>query len=111
MALKIGDDEILGQYNDPRSTRVDRALLLGIYNTGLLQELLKQLEKVMATIEELQAAVAKIDTAIDGTIALVKKLREDIAAAGVDPAKLDAVVADLGAHEAALEALKTAPPA
>lgn len=58
--------------------------------------------KIMAAIDDLQAAVAAEDTVIDSAITLIKGIPALIAAAGVDPAKLTALQADITAKSQSL---------
>ena len=62
----------------------------------------------MAALDDLAAAVAKEDTVIDSAIALINGIPALIAAAGVDPAKLAALQADISAKSDALAAAVTA---
>ncbi len=59
-------------------------------------------ETEMAAIDDLQAAVAAEDTVIDSAIVLIQGIPALIAAAGVDPAKLAALQADITAKSTAL---------
>jgi hypothetical protein len=59
-------------------------------------------ETIMAAIDDLQAAVAAEDTVIDSAITLIQGIPALIAAAGVDPAKLTALQADITAKSTAL---------
>lgn len=58
----------------------------------------------MAAIDDLQAAVAQEDTVIDSAITLIQGIPALIAAAGTDPAKLQALQADITAKSTALAA-------
>jgi hypothetical protein len=71
-------------------------------------EILTKLEAIMAAIDDLQAAVAAEDTVIDSAITLINGIPALIAAAGVDPAKLTALQADITAKSTALAAAVTA---
>ena len=64
----------------------------------------------MAAIDDLQAAVAAEDTVIDGAITLIQGIPALIAAAGVDPAKLTALQADITAKSGALAAAVASAP-
>lgn len=64
----------------------------------------KKLEIIMAAIDDLQTAVAAEDTVIDSAITLIQGIPALIAAAGVDPAKLTALQADITNKSAALAA-------
>jgi hypothetical protein len=77
--------------------------------------ILERLEKLMAAIDDLQAAVTAEDTVIDSAVALLNGIPALIAAAGVDPAKLTALQTDIQTRTAALAAAvivgtPTAPP-
>ena len=61
-----------------------------------------RLEKVMAAIDDLQAAVAAEDTVIDSAITLIQGIPALIAAAGTDPAKLAALQTDITTKSKAL---------
>ena len=60
------------------------------------------LETIMSAIDDLQAAVAAEDTVIDSAITLISGIPALIAAAGVDPAKLAALQADIANKSKAL---------
>jgi hypothetical protein len=64
--------------------------------------ILKRLETIMSALDDLQAAVAAEDTVIDSAITLIKGIPGLIAAAGTDPAKLQALSADIMAKSQAL---------
>src|SRR6266403_1761913 len=64
--------------------------------------LLNQQETMMSALDDLQAAVAAEDTVIDSAITLINGIPALIAAAGVDPAKLTALQADITAKSKAL---------
>ena len=67
-----------------------------------LDLILKQQGTIMAAIDDLQAAVTAEDTVIDSAIVLIQGIPALIAAAGVDPAKLAALQADITAKSTAL---------
>ena len=69
---------------------------------------LNQQETMMSVLDDLEAAVTKEDTVIDSAIALINGIPALIAAAGVDPAKLAALSADITAKSGALAAAVTA---
>jgi len=81
--------------------------------------MLNQQETIMSALDDLQTAVAAEDTVIDSAITLINGIPALIAAAGVDPAKLTALQADITAKSKALadavtantSAATTAPPA
>jgi hypothetical protein len=62
------------------------------------------LEKIMAAIDDLTAAVAAEDTVIDSAVTLLNGIPALIAAAGTDPAKLTALQTDITAKTATLAA-------
>jgi hypothetical protein len=66
--------------------------------------ILERLETIMSALDDLQAAVTAEDTVIDSAITLIQGIPALIAAAGVDPAKLSALQADITAKSAALGA-------
>jgi len=69
-----------------------------------LDRLLDLVGGLMAAIDDLQAAVAAEDTVIDSAITLINGIPALIAAAGTDPAKLQALQADISAKSTALAA-------
>ena len=64
----------------------------------------KQLEKIMATLSDVQAAVTAEDTVIDSAIALIQGLAAQIAALAPNQAAIDALAADVKAKSDALAA-------
>ena len=66
--------------------------------------ILKNQERQMSAIDDLQAAVAAEDTVIDSAVTLLNGIHALIAAAGVDPAKLTALQTDIQAKTASLAA-------
>ena len=66
--------------------------------------ILKNQERQMAAIDDLQAAVAAEDTVIDSAVTLLNGIPALIAAAGVDPAKLTALQTDIQTRTASLAA-------
>ena len=64
--------------------------------------LFAKVETIMATLADLQAAVAAEDTVIDSAIALLNGLAAQIAALKPDQAAIDALAADVGAKAQAL---------
>ncbi len=69
---------------------------------GTLVRLSQQMEKLMATLADVQAAVAAEDTVIDSAIALLKGLAQQIADLKPNQAAIDALAADVGAKTKAL---------
>jgi hypothetical protein len=69
-----------------------------------MARILDNQETIMAAIDDLQAAVAAEDTVIDSAITLIQGIPALIAAAGVDPAKLSALQADITAKSTSLAA-------
>jgi len=59
-------------------------------------------ENIMSALDDLQAAVTAEDTVIDSAITLIQGIPALIAAAGVDPAKLAALQADITGKSKAL---------
>lgn len=58
----------------------------------------------MSALDDLATDVAAEDTTIDGAVALINGFAAQLAAAGVDPAKLAALRSDIQAKTAALAA-------
>ncbi len=58
----------------------------------------------MASIDDLAASVKAEDTVIDSAIVLIQGLKAKLDEAGTDPAKLDALKADMDAKAQALAA-------
>jgi hypothetical protein len=71
---------------------------------NLLSLILIKLEATMAAIDDLQAAVAQEDTVIDSAVTLINGIPALIAAAGTDPAKLQALQTDIQNKSQALAA-------
>jgi tryptophanyl-tRNA synthetase len=70
-----------------------------------LIQLLQQMEtKIMAALDDLQAAVTAEDTVIDSAITLLQGLAAALLAAGSDPGKLAALQSDIVTKTAALSA-------
>ena len=67
---------------------------------------IEYLEKIMATMEDLNAAVARETDAEDATLVLLKGISQQLkdAKAANDPAALDAAIAKLDANTAKLAA-------
>ena len=77
-----------------------------------LNQLLAQGTQIMATLADVQAALANEDTKVDGMIAAFKDAVAKLQAAlanGADPAALQALVDDMNAKSAAMDAVN--PPA
>ena len=70
--------------------------------------LFAKVETIMATLADLQAAVAAEDTAIDSAITLLNGLAQQIADLTPNQAAIDALAADVSAKTAALAAAITA---
>src|SRR5512135_2768325 len=60
-----------------------------------LRGLIAQGEKLMAAIDDIQAAVTAENTVIDSAITLINGLSAALAAAGTDPVKLAALQTDI----------------
>src|ERR1700742_3035057 len=72
---------------------------------GDLKLLLQQMEnRIMSALDDLQAAVAQEDTVIASAITLIDGIPALIAAAGTDPAKLQALQSDIQSKSQALAA-------
>lgn len=69
-----------------------------------LDLILEKETKIMSAIDDIQADVTKEDTVIDSVMVLLTQLATEIANAGVDPAKLAALRADIQNKTAALAA-------
>jgi uncharacterized protein YoxC len=69
-----------------------------------IDAILSNQEKIMATLDDLQADVTAEDTVIDSAITLLKGLADALKAAGTDPAKLAALHTDITAKTDALAA-------
>lgn len=61
--------------------------------------LVKGLEIIMAKIEDVESEVEQLTSVVDGAVVLIQSLRDEIKAAGTDPAKLQALVDKLDANE------------
>lgn len=72
--------------------------------TALLMAIQAQGVKLMATVDQIQADVTAEDTVIDSAVTLLQGLSAALTAAGTDPAKLDALKADIEAKTATLSA-------
>lgn len=71
-------------------------------NTQQLEKTQIFMEKMMASFDDLVREVRESNDAVDAAIVLIQGLKDKIQAAGVDPAKLDALVADLDAQQGKL---------
>lgn len=80
------------------------------YDDPTLTQILQRLEQMMSALDDLQAAVAQEDTVIDSAITLIQGIPALIAAAGTDPAKLQALQADISAKSTALAAAVASAP-
>jgi hypothetical protein len=63
----------------------------------LLFHIISQMEKIMASLADVQAAVAAEDSVVDSAIALLQGLAAQIAALKPDQAAIDALAADVTA--------------
>lgn len=70
----------------------------------LLEIIIRQGVIEMAAIDDLQADVTAEDTVIEGAVALINGFAAQLAAAGVDPAKLASLRSDIQARTQALAA-------
>lgn len=80
------------------------------HNSGedkILEQLLliiKNQQTIMATLKDLQDAVAQEDTVIDSALALIQGLADQVAALTPDQAAIDALAADIKGKSDALAA-------
>lgn len=74
----------------------------------LLRLIVEKEERIMATLAELQAAVAAEDTVIDSAVALINGLADQIAALQPDQAAIDALAVEVRGKTADLSAAVTA---
>ena len=86
------------------NTKLDVILTqLGVGNR-LLQAVKTEEDKIMATVDDIQADVTAEDTVIDGAVTLIQGIAAALKAAGTDPAKLAALHNDITTKSAALAA-------
>jgi hypothetical protein len=84
------------------NTKLDVILTqLGMDNR-LLQAVKTEEDKIMATIDEVQADVTAEDTVVDSAITLIQGIAAALKAAGTDPTKLAALHNDITTKSAAL---------
>jgi len=69
---------------------------------GKLNLILNQMETIMTAVDDLTAQVTANSSAIDSAIVLIDGIAARIAAAGVDPVKLQALVTELKTKDDAL---------
>lgn len=110
MALSIRDDELREQYNSTLAGRADKALILAIYHTDLLHQLLTLGGQIVASLSELQAAVAAERTVIESAVVLLNGIAERIAALELNQAAVDALAAEVKDQSADLGAAVAAVP-
>ena len=67
-----------------------------------LRTAIQNQEKIMSALSDLQAAVAAEDTVITSAVTLINGFAAQLAAAGTDPAALQALTADITAKATAL---------
>ncbi len=72
-----------------------------------LSKLSQQMENIMATLADLQAAVAAEDTVIDSAITLIQGFSAQLAALQPNQAAIDALKADVDSKATALAAAVT----
>lgn len=78
-------------------------------STGqLLAQILQNQKTIMATLADLQKAVADEDSVIDSAVTLIKGLADQIAALAPNQAAIDALAADVKAKSDSLAAAVTA---
>lgn len=70
----------------------------------LLAEITQKLDKIMASLQDLQAAVTAEDTVIDSAVTLIQGLAAQIAALQPNQAAIDALAADVKGKSDALAA-------
>lgn len=71
---------------------------------SLVANINNKLDKIMADLNDLQAAVAEEDTVIDSAIALIEGLAAQVAALQPTQAAIDALAADIKTKKDALAA-------
>lgn len=86
----------------PVFTEEDRAVLVEVMQTA--RDLKLILEKIMATLTDVQAAVTAEDSVIDSAIALLQGLAAQVAALPPNQAAIDALAADITAKTSTLSA-------
>lgn len=64
----------------------------------------RKLDKIMATVDTIQADVTAENTVIDSAVTLLQGLSDQLRAAGTDPAKLDALATSIEGKTAQLAA-------
>lgn len=99
---------------DPIHHKLDISLTISFANIlviqtqappdALLQIINAKLDKIMATLADVQTAVTAEDTVIDSAIALVQGLAAQIAALAPNQAAIDALAADVKGKSDALAA-------
>ncbi len=72
-----------------------------------LHNLYRQGDRIMATLQDVQAAVAAEDTVIDSAIVLIKGLADKVAALAPNQAAIDALAAEIKGKSDALAAAVT----
>ena len=91
--------------------KLDAILIQLDVNHRLLQAAKTEEDRIMATLDDLQADVAAENTVIDSAMALLQGLAAALKAAGTDPAKLAALHNDITTKSAALAAAVANTPA
>ena len=86
------------------NTKLDVILTqLGVGNR-LLQAVKTEEDKIMATVDDIQADVTAEDTVVDSAITLIQGIAAALKAAGTDPIKLASLHNDITTKSAALAA-------
>lgn len=80
------------------------ALRFETVTPAALAQLNQKLDKIMATLVDIQAAVTAEDTVIDSALALINGLAAQVAALAPNQAAIDALAADITAKSTALAA-------
>ena len=83
--------------------KIDSLLKLLTAHTKEGEKIMAKLDDLVAEVAEETSVIASAGTLLDGLTAQVRALRDDLADAGVDTAKVDAVLASLQANKAALQ--------
>jgi hypothetical protein len=86
------------------NTKLDVILTQLGTDNRLLQAVKTEEDKIMATIDEVQADVTAEDTVVDSAITLIQGIAAALKAAGTDPTKLAALHNDITTKSAALAA-------
>lgn len=95
---------------------INANVVVQLANTTEVAEINNKLDKIqanqeilMATIDDVLADVTAQTTVVEGIASLVQGLKDQLAAQGVDQAKIDKAFAGLEANNAAMALLKNTP--